>query len=64
MKNWYLAEAKQLKVDVSWNKIDSFLTQLCHDAGLDSEGMMPLTKNSLDWSQFSEPEEDQSAKDD
>lgn len=56
-KQWYLAESQQLRVEVSWKKLDGFLDQLSHDAGLDAEGIMPFTKDCLDWSQFAEADE-------
>jgi len=53
-KAWYLAESNQLQDDVSLKKRDGFLEHLCHEAGLDSEGPMPLTEHSRDWSAFEE----------
>jgi hypothetical protein len=49
-KAWYLVESKQLQEDVSSDKLDGFLGHLCHEAGLDSEGLMPFTERSRDWS--------------
>ncbi|HWE94736.1 MAG TPA: AIPR family protein [Tepidisphaeraceae bacterium] len=51
-KGWYLSESQQLRVEVAWKKLNSFLDQLCHEAGLDSDGIMPFKTSSLDWSEF------------
>jgi hypothetical protein len=53
-KNWYLAESRNLEVDVAWRKLDGFLDTVCHEAGLDPSGQMPLTGNGIDWNKFSE----------
>lgn len=57
-KNWYLAESQQLQYEVSYNKLSSFLDErLCHESGLDSEGIMPFTAASIDWSEFTEADD-------
>lgn len=48
-KTWYLAESQQNQVEVSSKKLESFLDQLCHENGLDIDGMMPFTANSMQW---------------
>jgi len=58
-KVWYLEESKNLAVEVSWRKLDSFLTQLCHEGGLDSDGPMPFTGKPIDWEALIPREQDE-----
>ncbi len=60
-KAWYMAESKNLEVEVSGRKLDSFFTQVCHESGLDSDGPMPFTKATIDWDSLMprEPEGDE-----
>jgi hypothetical protein len=55
-KNWYLVESNKLEVEVSLKKLESFLDNLCHEAGLDTEGSMPFCANSVDWKATDEQE--------
>jgi len=48
-KDFYLAESKNLEVEVSWRKIEGFLVTLCTQTGLDFEGAMPFTERAADW---------------
>jgi hypothetical protein len=57
-KEFYLAESKQLSVDVSWKKLEGFLSTLCTQLGIDFEGPMPFTEDSLEWVVDEKNEED------
>ena len=48
-KDFYLSESKNLEVEVSGKKMESFLTSLCSQLGLDSEGPMPFTPQAYEW---------------
>jgi hypothetical protein len=48
-KDFYLAESKNLDVEVSWKKLEGFLVTLCTQIGLDAEGPMPFTQRATDW---------------
>ena len=58
-KAWYLRESKDLEVEVSLRSIESFLSVLGTEVGLGSDGPMPFTKNSLDWSDLAPTQEDE-----
>jgi hypothetical protein len=48
-KEFYLAESKNLEVEVSAKKMEGFLMTLCTQVGLDFEGPMPFTKEAIEW---------------
>jgi hypothetical protein len=48
-KEFYLSESKNLETEVSGKKMDAFLTSLCVQLGLDSDGAMPFTANAYEW---------------
>jgi hypothetical protein len=56
-KDFYLAESKNLEVEVSWKKLEGFLVTLCTQIGLDSEGTMPFTESATDWDAEHQEEE-------
>jgi len=56
-KEFYLAESKNLAVDVSLKKMEAFLVTLCTQIGLDFEGAMPFTAQATDWD-VDEPEDE------
>jgi hypothetical protein len=59
-KAWYLDQSRNLETDVSWKRLDAFVTQLCNEAGLDSDGPMPFTDKQMDWDTVV-PSDDQSS---
>ena len=48
-RDFYLAESKNLEVEVSWRKMEGFLVTLCTQIGLDFEGAMPFTERAANW---------------
>jgi hypothetical protein len=48
-KEFYLSESKNLEFEVAGKKMEAFVTGLCSQLGLDSEGPMPFTPRAYDW---------------
>lgn len=55
-KAWYLKESENLGVEASFKKLEGLLQTLAHDTGLDTDGPMPFTEKSHDWSELLPPD--------
>jgi hypothetical protein len=52
IKSWYTDESKELTVEVSSRKMEDFFRGLALEVGVDREGIVPFSPNTLNWSEI------------
>ena len=49
VKNWYVEESREMSVEVSSKKLDSFFMTLATGLRIDTDGRTPFTSKAIDW---------------
>ncbi len=52
VKTWYTEESKDLAVEVSKRKMDSFFAATATELGIDADGAVPFTTTGIDWDEY------------
>ncbi|MBE0552004.1 MAG: AIPR family protein [Ignavibacterium sp.] len=56
VKQWYTTESRDMSKDVSTKAMDDFFKDKAIELGLDSDGRIPFTNNSIDWDEYLDEE--------